>query len=98
MQHLNFSAGATYALAERLHLYGGAGWASAIPWRRYFDSTGILGGNTGDYWIADDDRNSVNLSLGLTWSIRRSERSPLHFSLGAETQPRGVVLGVGVGF
>jgi hypothetical protein len=97
IQTFTFSGGATFAIAEGAHLYGGAGWSIAIPWRRYFDSTGILGGNPGDYWIRDDARHTINASFGAVAAIGQIGSAPITASLGVETSPHGVVLGIGAG-
>ena len=95
IQHFNVNAGAIYGVSESFWMSIGLGWAVARPLRRYFDSTGILGGNPGDYWIRDDDQNSVNLILGMSWAFRRTESSKVLLSLGSETNQRGVVIGIG---
>ena len=97
LQYFNVSAGASYALTDRFWIDAGLGWAVRRPWRKYFDSTGILGGNPGEYWIRDDDRNSINVILGVSWVFRRTESSMMILNLGVETQPKGVVIGIGWG-
>ncbi|NDD92459.1 hypothetical protein EBZ37_10280 [bacterium] len=92
------SAGAGYAVTESFFVSAGLGWAVARPWRRYFDSTGILGGNPGDYWIQDDDRNSLNFCVSGSLVAQSTGPSSLVLSLGAETSPKGFVFGIGKTF
>jgi hypothetical protein len=98
IQHLNLSGGAALVITEAFSLYGGVGWAVATPWRRYFDSTGILGGNSGDYWIRDDEKNSLNVCGGATVRVHSAKNTAIYASLGLDTSPPGVVFGIGLGF
>jgi len=93
---LSVNLGVARSLLEKtLALYVGVGLSFSSNYRQYNDKHNILGDN-GEYWILDEDEDEVETNFlgGIYWFA--SEKIAL--SLGVETQPEGISLGIGYRF
>jgi hypothetical protein len=91
---LVFSGGVTRVLSPELAVYAGAGLARREYYREFEDPSGGRG-EFGYYWVEDTEFSGdfVNVLGGLFFRAGRN----LIMQFGAESQPRGMTIGVHYG-
>lgn len=84
-----FDVGLAKRISPRLGFYGGLGYYKTQRFRRYYDSTGILGSKD-KYWIEDTSKSGINITAGGLIFIARNVIG----IVGFDTAPKGINLGI----
>lgn len=88
-----FDVGLVKRLRQQFGVYAGLGYYTTQQFRRYSDSSGILGSN-GKYWIKDKSKSGINITAGGLIFFNKNTLG----IIGFDTTPAGINLGISWAF